>query len=157
MNWKLKVAFSCHLLASFLLVAFGLIYLLRLEFMPYHAVAVGRSWTELDPASQVLILSLMKVVGGGFLASAFAMVIPLFTAFRNEQRWSFWAVPITGLIASLSSLYATITVAVNTPASPPWIAAVLGTVLLTIGFIFSILPDAKVLQEEEVEDYALIT
>ena len=149
MNWKLKVAFSCHLLALILLFAFGLIYLLRSEFMPYHAVAVGKSWTEVDPAFQILILALMKVTGGGFLASAFAIGIFLFKALRKRQRWSFWAIPVTGLIASLSSLYVTINVAVNTPASPPWIAAAMGTILLTVGFVFSIFSDAKTIQEEK--------
>ncbi len=152
MNWKLKVAFFCHLLALLLLIAFGLIYLFRSEFMPYHAVAVGKSWAEVEPAFQILILALMKVTGGGFLASAFAIGIFLFKAFRKGQRWSFWAIPITGLIASLSSLYVTINVTVNTPASPPWIAAALGTILLTVGFIFSLLPDAKATQKEKIKE-----
>jgi len=145
---EVKGCFFCHLLASLLLIAFGLIYLLSSEFMPYHAAAIGKSWTEVDPAFQILILALMKVTGGGFLASAFAIVILLFKAFRRGQRWSFWAIPITALIVSLSSLYVTINVALNTPASPPWMAAALGTILVTVGFIFSILPDAKAMQEE---------
>ena len=149
MNWKLKVAFLCHLLASLLLIAFGLIYLLRSKFLPYHAVAVGKSWTEVDPAFQILILALMKAIGGGFLASAFALVILLFKALRKGQSWSFWAIPVTGLIASLTSLYVSINVTLNTPASPPWMAASLGTILLTLGFIFSILTDAKAMQEEK--------
>ena len=150
MNWKLKVAFFCHLLAALLLVTFGVTYLLRSEFMPYHAVAVGKGWTEVEPAFQILILNLMKVTGGGFLASALAMIILLLKALREGQRWSFWAIPIIGLMASLSSLYATINVGLNTPASPPWMAAALGTVLLIVGFIFSVLPDAKALPEEKM-------
>jgi hypothetical protein len=89
---------------------------------------------------------MMKVIGGGFLASAFAISIILFKAFRQGQRWSYWAIPIAGLLASLSSLYVTIYIAVNTPASPPWIAAALGTILLIVGFIFSVLPGAKARQ-----------
>ncbi len=141
MNSKLKLSFSCYLIASLLLVAYGLFYLLRPEFMPYHAEAVGKSWVEVDPAFQILILALMKAVGGGFLASAFAMVVLLFKAFRKGLRWSFWAIPAIGLIVSFTSLYVTATVALNTPASPPWMVAAFGIVLLTVGFIFSALSD----------------
>ena len=108
--------------------------------MPYHAVAVGQSWTEVDPAFQVLILALMKVTGGGWLAAALAVGILLYIPFSTGVRWSYWAIPIIGLPASLSSLYVTIYVAHNTPASPPWIAAALGTILLIVGFILSMLP-----------------
>jgi hypothetical protein len=44
MNKRMKIAFSCHLLAILGLAIIGLIYLFRTEFMPYHAVAVGRNW-----------------------------------------------------------------------------------------------------------------
>ena len=108
--------------------------------MPYHAVALGESWTEVDPALQVLILALMKVAGGGWLATALAVEILLFIPFSKGARWSYWAIPIIGLPATLSSLYATIDVANNTPASPPWIAAALGTILFIVGFILSLLP-----------------
>ena len=151
MNQKLKVTFFCYLLAALLLAAFGVTYLFRSSFLPYHAVAVGRSWTEVEPAFQSLILNLMKVVGGGFLGTAFAMIILLFKALRKGQQWSFWAIFIMGLIASLTSLYATINVGLNTPASPPWMAAALGTVLLVIGFVFSILSDTQALPEEKLK------
>lgn len=148
MHWKMKVSFFCHLIASFFLITFGLIYLFRSEFMPYHAVAVGKSWTEVDPAFQILFLALMKVTGGGFLASATAIIIMLFKAFRKGKRWSFWAIPVTGLIVSLSSLYVTLYVALNTPASPPWIAAAIGLVSFTAGLAFSLLPGANAMQTD---------
>ena len=143
MSGRLKVAFLCYLLALSLLTIFGLIYLFRSEFMPYHAVAVGQSWSELDPSFQILILALMRAVGGGLLATACAIGILLFKPFRQGIRWTYWAIPVIGLIASFSSLYATIYVARNTPASPPWIAAALGALVLVIGFILSLVPEVK--------------
>lgn len=149
MNWKLKVAFICHSLATLILVAFGVLYLFRGEFMSYHAVAVGRSWAEVEPAFQTLILALMKTIGGGFLAAAFAMIVILVKPFRKAQRWSLWTVPVTGLIAAVATLYVTINVILNTSASPPWTAAAGGIVLLILGFIFSILPEARELKEKK--------
>lgn len=149
MSWKLKVAFSCYLLGSLILIILALIYLLRSEFMPYHAVAVGQSWVDIDPPFQILISALMKVTGGGWLASACSIGILLFIPFRKGMRWAYWAIPVIGLSTSLTSLYATIYVASNTPASPPWMAAMLGTILLVVGFIFSMIPEEKIKQEEK--------
>ncbi|MBE9060376.1 hypothetical protein [cf. Phormidesmis sp. LEGE 11477] len=108
--------------------------------MPYHAVAVGQNWAEVAPEYKILILALMKVAGGGWLATAFATAALLFIPFRKGMRWSYWALPAVGLPAALTSLYATIYVTQNTPASPPWIAAAVGTILLVSGAIFSAIP-----------------
>ena len=144
MHWRLKVAFSCYLLGLLILVLLGFMYLFRSEFMPYHATAVGQSWDEVDPAFQILIIALMKVTGGGWLASAFAIAILLFIPFRKGMRWAYWAIPIIGLSTTLTSLYATIYVATNTPASPPWMAAAMGVLLIVAGFIFSVIRIPKI-------------
>jgi hypothetical protein len=47
-----------------LLGIIGLVYLFRSQFMPCHAIAVGKTWTEIDPAFQILLLALIRVVGG---------------------------------------------------------------------------------------------
>jgi hypothetical protein len=148
---RLKVAFLCYLLALPFPLIFGLIYLFRSEFMPYHAVAVGQSWSEVDPAFQILILALMRATGGGLLVTACAIGALLFKPFRQGIRWAYWAIPVIGLISSLSSLYATVYVARSTPASPPWKAAALVTILLVIGFILSVIPKAKEHPEEMSE------
>ncbi len=46
MNNRMKIAFSCHLLVILSIAIVELIYIFRTEFMPYHAVAVGRNWAE---------------------------------------------------------------------------------------------------------------
>ena len=39
----------------------GSIYLFRPTFMPYHAVALGKEWSELEAPTQTLIKALMEV------------------------------------------------------------------------------------------------
>ena len=41
---------------------------LRDSFTPYRAVALGREWSELDPATQTLVKALMEVAAAGWLA-----------------------------------------------------------------------------------------
>jgi len=138
MSGRFKAVFFCYLSASLLLFVFALIYLFRSEFMPYHAAAVGQSWKEIDPSFQILILALMKVTGGGWLSAAVALIILLLKPFKEGSKWAFRAIPVIGLTASLSSLYVTIYVAVNTPASPPWTAAAFGAMLFVAGYILSL-------------------
>ena len=151
MRFRLKIAFVFHLLASLLIIFFGLMYILRSQFMPYHAIAVGKNWAEVDPTFQILILALMRVAGGGFLAGAFAIIIILLKPLKQDFQWAYWAIPIIGMPVSLSSLYATIYVAKNTPASTPWMAAALGGLFIMVGFILSVIPDAKAKTDEMIE------
>jgi hypothetical protein len=149
MSSSLKAAFVCYLLTLPFPIVFGLIFLFRPEFMPYHAVAVGQSWSEVDPAFRIIILALMRATGGGMLVTACAIGIILFKAFRQGIKWAYWAIPVLGLISTLPKLYATIYVAQNTPASPPWMVAALVTILLVLGAILSMMPGAKVKQNQK--------
>jgi cytochrome b subunit of formate dehydrogenase len=143
MSIRMKVGFWCHLLAMLLIGIIGLIYLFRSQFMPYHAIAVGKTWAEVDPAFQILLLALIRVVGGAWIATALAMGILLFIPFRQGIRWARWAVPTIGLVAELTALYVTLSVTLNTPATPPWKGVVLIMVLLVAGFILSLEPEKK--------------
>lgn len=138
MTKRLILASACYLLAALLAGSFGLIYVVRPQFMPYHAAAVGRDWTALEPSFQILVLALMKVAGGGWLAAATAIIILLGGPFRRGESWARLAIPAVGLLVSVSSLYATLLVRRNTPASPPWLFAAGATALLLAGLGLSL-------------------
>jgi hypothetical protein len=137
MSKRMKVAFGCYLLALLLIALLGVIYLFRMEFMPYHAVALGKSWADIDQALQILLLALMKAFGGASLATAVAMGVLLVIPFRQGICWARWTIPVIGLVAELPALYATLSVTQNTPATPPWMGALFVVALLIAGFILS--------------------
>ena len=58
MSKLMKITFGCHLVTALLLLVFGLVYLFRPEFMPYHAVALDREWSAVERPYQVFTLSL---------------------------------------------------------------------------------------------------
>ena len=132
------------MIKGFQFVLETLIYLFRLQFMPYHAIAVGKTWAEVDPAYQILLLALIRALGGAWIATALAMGILLFIPFRQGMWWARWAVPAIGLVAELPSLYATLSVTLNTPATPPWKGVVLIIVLLVAGLILSLEREEKI-------------
>ena len=138
MATNMKLSFLCYLAATLLLIAFGVVYTLRTEFMPYHSVAVGMPWAEVNPSFQLLILALMRVVGSSFLALGLLVLILLFGPYRQGYEWALWAIPASGLIVCSGTLYATLSIKFNTPASPPWGASILAAMLLLSGFLLSL-------------------
>lgn len=123
--------------------------------MPHHAIAVGKTWTEIDPAFQILLLALMRFIGGAWIAAALAMGIVLFIPFRQGIRWARWAVPAIGLAALLPAFYAMLSITLNTPATAPWKSALLTIVMLVAGFVLSLEPQNKTEHIEEDESKSL--
>jgi len=138
MSTKMRIAFGCHFLATLLMAAFGLAYVLKTEFMPYHAIAVGLPWSEVTPSFQVLILALMRAAGGAGLAVVVLELFLLLLPFRRGEVWARWAVPAGGLVISFGALYAMLYVSLNTQATPPLIAPVAGILLFVVGFAVSL-------------------
>ncbi len=138
MRIRTTAALACYLIVILVALSFAGIYLLRPQFMPYHAVAVGTSWSEVPPRTQTLFLALMRVGGGGWLAVAVGMAILLAIPFRRNEPWARWALPLTGLSAAVPTLYATLLVKARTPASPPVAGAAAAIVLLVLGFALTV-------------------
>jgi hypothetical protein len=127
-----------YVLSAIPLAVFGAIYLTRSEFMPYHAAAVGQSWGAVAPAFQVLLLALMKTVGGAFLALAVAVVTIALKPFREGQPWATWVLPLILLLAAGGSLVATLSVAQNTPAKPPTGVVIATVAVVVASFLLSL-------------------
>jgi formate hydrogenlyase subunit 3/multisubunit Na+/H+ antiporter MnhD subunit len=136
-----RVAFGCYLGCALGIAGFGLVYLFRPEFMPYHAVAVGRSWEEIEPPLRLLYLALMKAAAAGWLATALALIAMLMGPFRRAERWAFLAIPAVIITISSILLFVTVFVTLNTPASPPWILPALSIPAALTGLFLSLKSD----------------
>ena len=144
MHNRLRVALACYALSLVAPLSFGLIYLFRPEFLPYHAAAIGQAWHEVQPEVQVLVLALMRVVGASNLAIAFIGMVVLMVPFRRGALWARWAFPVMELIAASGSLYATWYVQYHTGAPTPWRLVLAAVGLVVAGFIISLVPARKV-------------
>ena len=134
----LKISFSCYLITAIVSIIFGIIYLTRSEFMPYHAVALEKEWTELDIRMQTLILALMRVAGGGFLATGMVVILLMYLYIKTTEEWIIFIIPTVGFVTSLSSLYATLLVKNRTPGLPPVNLTLMSIALMLTGFILSL-------------------
>jgi len=139
MNSISIAAFVCYALAALLAVIFGIIYLGRSQFMPYHEEAIGTPWNKLDHRLQALLLGLMRTAGGGLLAGGLTVMILLLFPFRAGESWSLFAIPAIGLVTVVPALYATVLIRSRTRAHTPVAASAIGVGLLVVGFIFSLI------------------
>ncbi len=115
-----RIARNLYIAALTPMTIAGLIYAVIKEFMPYHADAVGRSWSELDQPLRVLIIAALNADGGLILCNALAMTILLTIPFKRGELWASWAITAIGSATMLTVLRSAIHVDLKTPANPPW-------------------------------------
>jgi MFS family permease len=138
MSLRMKIAFTCHLLVTIALALTGAVYLFTPKFMPYHSDLVGKTWEQVDPSFQILLLAFLKGIGGSVITIALSMLIILLIPFRQGGRWSKWSVPIIGLCAIAASLYPALYISFKAHVSTHWPSLVFFMVILIVGFLFSL-------------------
>ena len=133
-----SISSICYGINALIALVFGVIYLTRPQFMPYHSLALSKLWSEVEPNIQTLILALMRVAGGGFLATAISITVLLCFPFQAREQWAIYSIFFICFCSSFGSAYATYLVQNNTPGNPPFKLS-LGAVLLSlVGFFCSL-------------------
>lgn len=122
-------------LAALVSIFFGVRYFFTKEFMPYHAVVSGKSWSELERGVQTAILGMLKIVGGG-LATYGLAVLWLLLPMNRGETWAAWAVLTISAATLLPTLYVTLMLRrfepkAKTPVGPTLVVLVL--VLVGVG------------------------
>jgi hypothetical protein len=132
-----KIASIINYLVAAGMLVFGIIYLTRGSFMPYHSEAISMEWGEMDHTSQVLVLALMRTVSGGFLVCSIAIFFLQYRFSLERKSWIPMLILIIGIITQSTILYATILVRLNSPGNPPAGLAIGGTILLIGAYILN--------------------
>lgn len=73
----------------------------------------------MEPATQVLILALVKPAGGGWFTVGVVILLLLAFPFPNGRKWAVYALPGVILVFYLPNLWATLLVLQHTPGTPP--------------------------------------
>jgi hypothetical protein len=94
MTTRRKIALVIYVLVGLFSLYLGLTYYLRDQFLPYHERAVGVSWGQLDTSIQTLLLALMEVAGGGWLALFVLTMALIVVPFRRGERWARIMIPV---------------------------------------------------------------
>ena len=125
------------LAGSAVLLLFGLIYLLRPQFMPYHKTAVQKDWNEFAPEVRTLFLALMRTVAGGFISVATVALILQLEFNKSHDQWIALAILTAGGLLELSVLYATLLVRMKTNGRPPTLLSLIAFLMLLTGYFFN--------------------
>ena len=118
---------------------FAGLYLFRPAFMPYHEIAVGRPWNELEPGYRMVVLALMRVSGGGFLAASVAIIVLLLIPFRHDRYWARIVIPVIALAELVPVLVATLNVKIHSLATPPYVLVSILVALLFASLVITLL------------------
>ena len=87
----LNLALAAVLSVALAGILFGVRYMRRDAFLPYHAAVAGKSWAELDPGVQAVILGMLKIIGGGFVTLGVTLLWLCFSL-HEGVRWAPWAI-----------------------------------------------------------------
>ncbi len=117
---RLKLALWIYLVIGAINIILGITYFFSKQFLSYHAQAVGTPWQELDSAVQTLILALMKLAGGGWIALGFFTIVLALAAFKTGSAVARWTLPAGTILFYLASFAATWGVYQETGAATPW-------------------------------------
>jgi len=131
----LNLALAAVLLVALAVIVFGVRYMRREAFLPYHAAVAGKSWAGLDPGVQVVILGMLKIIGGGF-ATLGVTLLWLCLALHEGARWAPWAILTISAAALGPMLYVAIKLRAfrpdaQTPVRPT--LAMMGLIVVGVG------------------------
>ena len=117
----------------------GVCYLAATQFMPYQAAVLGKSWTELEPRLQAVILAMLRVVGGGFIGLALTIAWLCFALYHGA-RWAPWAILTIAAVMLAPALYSTLALRqVEPKAKTPLAPTALAIALIVAGAVVALL------------------
>ena len=135
----LNLALAAVLLVAFGAILFGIRYMRRDAYLPYHAAVAGRSFTDLDPGVQVVILGMLRIIGGGFVTLGVALLWLCF-ALHKGAGWAPWAILSVSAVALGPMLYVALTLRAfrpeaRTPVRPTFVMILLIVVGVTLSLL----------------------
>ena len=100
----LNLALAAVLLVALGAILFGVRYMRRDAYLPYHATVAGRSFADLDPGVKIIILGMLKIIGSGFVTLGLALMWLCF-ALHGGAGWAPWAMLSVSAVALGPMLY----------------------------------------------------
>jgi hypothetical protein len=125
----LNLALAAVLLVALGAILFGVRYMRRDAYLPYHAAVAGRSFVDLDPGIQVVVLGMLRIIGGGFVTLGVALLWLCF-ALHKGAGWAPWAILSVSAVALGPMLYVAIGLRAYRPEAQTPVRPVLVMMLL---------------------------
>jgi hypothetical protein len=135
----LNLALAAVLLVALGAILFGVRYMRRDAYLRYHAEVAGKSFVDLDPGVQVIILGMLRIIGGGFVTLGVALLWLCFALYKGAG-WAPWAILSVSATALGPMLYVALALRAFRPeAQTPVRPALAMMVLIVAGVALSLL------------------
>ena len=128
------IALVLYSVVCALLLAFGLVYLLRGRAMPYHVEAMGCAWGEVPARIQSVVMVLLRVAGASYLSLAVVMGWLLALGVARGLAWANWALLTAGLVLLVPLNAVVVGLRLRTGAKTPVAGTAGGLVMLLLAF-----------------------
>lgn len=135
---SIRISFFLNVIVISMGLTAGCRYLFATQLLQYHLDAMSISaWGLVVPDHHAMLLTFLRVAGLGMTTASTAMGILLFGAFRRGENWSRWGILGIFLIHFGPLQLNMINLAVNTPASPPYLLNTAAIVMALTAFFLS--------------------
>jgi hypothetical protein len=135
----LNLALAAVLLVALGAILFGVRYMGREAWLPYHAAVAAKSFVDLDPGVQAVILGMLRIIGGGFVTLGVALLWLCF-ALTKGAAWAPWAILSVAAVALVPMLYVAVKLRAFRPeAQTPVRPTLVMMVLIVAGVGLSLL------------------
>ena len=109
------------------------------RYLPFHEKAANKKWDEIDTSLKLVILSLLRLSGLGFLIiSILLLVFPIINYFVPNIFYKY-SIPIIALIYCTGLFIINFLLYRRTKEDTPWKRSLYAAMILIVGIIISIL------------------
>jgi hypothetical protein len=109
------------------------------RYLPFHEKAANKQWDEIDTSLKLVILSLLRLSGLGFLIiSILLLVFPIINYFVPNIFYKY-SIPIIALIYCTGLFIINFLLYRRTKEDTPWKRSLYAAMILIVGIIISIL------------------
>jgi hypothetical protein len=138
MNELLKIApVVLYLFTGVISLIMALKSIFSKKFLPFHEMAYGRPWEDIEKNLQYVIITLLKISGLGFLTVALLLLsFPIFNYFI-PNLYCKYAIPLIALLFCTGLFIFNIKLFKKTKAHTPWKNSLYVMIVIIIGIIIS--------------------
>ena len=109
------------------------------EFLPFHEKAANKSWNEIDNPLKLVILTLLRLTGLGFIVvSILLLVFPIINYFIPNKFYKY-SIPIVALIFCTGLFVINYSLYKKTKAKTPWKGSLYAMIAIIAGIIISVI------------------
>ena len=112
--------------------------LFAVKFLPFHETAAGKKWNEIENPLKLVILTLLRISGLGFLIIAILLLVFPVVNYFNPDSFIKYSIPVVALIYCCGLLIVNYALYSKTKAKTPWKGSLYAILIIILGIIISI-------------------